>query len=136
MRRQPNLGTSLKASALTGDIPQNAEYQNQMKSTKYPNYPGSKVDGASQDAANGIADHAETLRVRVDNLLSTLLGLTADECAEQLGSEIWSVRPRLSELRRMGRIVETDQRRKNKSGMTATVWTRAVFISPEQPELL
>ena len=110
-----------------------------MKTTKYPNYPGVKITGASQDAANGIAEHAETLRDRVDRLFDRCDpngGLTADECAELLCSEIWSVRPRLSELRRMGRIVETDQRRKNKSGMTATVWTRAVFISPEQPELL
>lgn len=107
-----------------------------MNAIKYPNYPGAKIAGASQDAADDIAEHAETLRDRVDKLFSQHDGLTADECAEQLGSEIWSVRPRLSELRRMGRIVETDQRRKNRSGMTATVWKRAVFIQPEQPELL
>jgi predicted ArsR family transcriptional regulator len=110
-----------------------------MNATKYPNYPGAKVAGASQDAADGIAEHAETLRDRVDRLFDRCDpngGLTADECAEQLGSEIWSVRPRLSELRRMGRIAETDQRRKNRSGMTATVWKRAVFIQPKQPELL
>ena len=31
--------------------------------------------------------------------------------------------------------VETDQRRKNRSGMTATVWKRAVFVEPKQSEL-
>lgn len=106
-----------------------------MNTLTYPNHPGAKVSGASQDAADGIAEHAETLRDRVDGLFSTHDGLTADECAEALGEEIWSVRPRLSELRRMGRIVETDQRRKNRSGMTATVWKRAVFVEPKQSEL-
>ena len=107
-----------------------------MNATKYRNYPGAKVAGASQDAADDISEHAETLRDRVDKLFSQHDGLTADECAEQLGLEIWFVRRRLSELRRMGRIAETDQRRKNRSGMTATVWKRAVFIQPKQPELL
>jgi predicted ArsR family transcriptional regulator len=82
-----------------------------------------------------IAEHAETLRDWVDGLFYKRDGLTADECADALKAEIWSVRPRLSELRRMGRIVETDQRRKNRSGMTATVWKRAVFIAPKQSEL-
>lgn len=106
-----------------------------MNTLTYPNHPGAKVSGASQDAAESIAEHAETLRDRVDGLFSKHEGLTADECAELLGAEIWSVRPRLSELRRMGRIVETEQRRKNRSGMTATVWKRAVFVEPKQSEL-
>jgi hypothetical protein len=36
-----------------------------------------------------------------------------------------SVRPRLSQLRAAGKIVATDQRRRNESGMTATVWKAA-----------
>jgi len=106
-----------------------------MNALTYPNHPGAKVAGTSHDAADNIAEHAETLRDRVDGLFSRHDGLTADECAELLGAEIWSVRPRLSELRRLGRIVETDQRRKNRSGMTATVWKRAVVVTPAQQDL-
>lgn len=90
----------------------------------YPNHPGAKVGGPSQEAAENIAEHALTLRERVDALFDDYDGLTADECAEHLNEKIWSVRPRLSELRRLGRIVETDARRKNESGMSATVWKR------------
>ena len=36
-----------------------------------------------------------------------------------------SVRPRLSELKAMAKIVATGERRRNESGMTATVWRAA-----------
>ena len=36
---------------------------------KYPNWPGAKVSGPSQDAANNIAEHAMTLRERAMLLL-------------------------------------------------------------------
>ena len=101
----------------------------------YPEHPGAKVAGTSQDAADQIAEHAQTLRDRVDGLFDKHDGLTADECAKLLNQQIWSVRPRLSELRRMGRIVETEERRKNASGMTATVWARAAFQPVGQQEL-
>jgi transcription initiation factor IIE alpha subunit len=92
----------------------------------YPHYPGAKVGGASADAADEIAEHAQTLKDRVDKLFDSAQ-LTADECAERLGQDILSVRPRLSELRRLGRIVETEDRRANRSGIKATVWRRATF---------
>jgi len=90
----------------------------------YPNYPGAKVDGPSQDAADNIAEHAMTLRDRVDALFDAGEDLTADECAERLNEDILSVRPRVSELRRKGRIEDAGKRRCNKSGMTATAWRR------------
>lgn len=97
----------------------------------YPVHPGAKVAGPSQEAADGIAEHARTLRDRVDALFD-VAELTADECAQRLQEQIWSVRPRLSELRRLGRLVETEYRRKNASGMTATVWKRAVARTEQQ----
>lgn len=109
-----------------------------MNTLTYPIHPGAKVSGASQDAADNIAEHAMTLRDRVDGLFDEGQERTADECAELLGQDILSVRPRLSELRRLGRIEETDERRTNKSGMTATVWRRRVAPVGVlgQPELL
>jgi predicted ArsR family transcriptional regulator len=49
-------------------------------------------------------------------------GATADEIAKDLNLSILSVRPRVSELHRSGEIEQTGGRRKNESGMTATVW--------------
>jgi len=106
-----------------------------MNTTTYPNYPGSKASGTSQDAAEAIAEHAPTLRDRLDELFDGVANMTADEGAEALGAEIWSVRPRFSELVRMGRIVDAGIRRENKSGMTATAWKRATFMPVQQPEL-
>lgn len=97
-----------------------------MNSTlTYPNHPGAKVDGPSQEAANNIAEHAMTLRDRVDALFDAGADLTADECAARLDEDILSVRPRVSELKRNGRIEDAGRRRCNKSGMTATAWKRA-----------
>lgn len=91
---------------------------------KYPNWPGAKVSGPSQDAANNIAEHAMTLRERVDALFDDGKDHTADECAAALNEDILSVRPRVSELRKKQRIEDAGERRCNKSGMTATAWRR------------
>lgn len=103
--------------------------------TTYPSHPGAKVSGPSQDAADNMAEHAPTLRDRLDELFDRVPNMTADEGADRLKAEIWSVRPRFSELVRMGRIVDAGVRRKNKSGMTATAWKRATFLPVKQPEL-
>jgi predicted ArsR family transcriptional regulator len=49
--------------------------------------------------------------------------LTADEAAALLGRSVLSIRPRFAELHRMGALFHSGKRRKNASGMTATVWT-------------
>lgn len=57
--------------------------------------------------------------------LSALQGaaLTADEIAAQIGEDVLSVRPRITELLRDGLVVKTVLRRANKSGKKAIVWT-------------
>ena len=87
----------------------------------YPEAPGHKAAGTSAEAAQAVAEDAETLRADV---LATLRqrALTADEIASHLGRSILSVRPRVSELRKMGKIRATGQRRPNASGHSATVW--------------
>lgn len=47
---------------------------------------------------------------------------TPDEIAELLGESPLSIRPRFTELKRVGAIVDTGDRRINKSGNTAKVW--------------
>jgi hypothetical protein len=49
-------------------------------------------------------------------------GLTADEVAYALGYSILTVRPRVSELKRMKLIVDAGLRRPNASGRNAIAW--------------
>jgi hypothetical protein len=91
------------------------------QSIRYPDHPGSKTSGASEDAANKIADTARLLRGKA---LSVLMSrpCTADEVAAELGVSVLSCRPRISELLKQGKIEDTGIRRRNESGQTATVW--------------
>jgi predicted ArsR family transcriptional regulator len=88
----------------------------------YPEYPGAKVAGTSQDAAEAMAEHAPTLRERILFLIGFEGPATTDEMAERLNVSVLAVRPRFSELRTMGKIEQTGERRTNASGMTANVW--------------
>lgn len=98
--------------------------QPELTLAPYPNSPGYKAGGTSRDCAIAIAGEAHVLRERVHELLRQR-ELTADECAACLEETVLSIRPRLSELRKLGKIVETGARRKNTSGHSANVWRAA-----------
>ena len=94
-----------------------------MSELIYPDAPGFKVSGPSEDAAKSARPSAAKLRASVlAKIAECSNGATADEIAEQLNLSILSVRPRVSELNRNGEIEQTGARRRNASGMTATVW--------------
>lgn len=59
------------------------------------------------------------------------VGLTADEVAARLELDRWSVQPRTSELRRLGLIGDSRQRRRNVTGKRAVVWVAACHV-PER----
>lgn len=89
----------------------------------YPDAPGFKVSGPSQQAAEAVASIASKMRAAVlAQFAQYPSGATADEIAKDLNLSVLSVRPRVSELHRSGALAKTDQRRKNASGMSATVW--------------
>ena len=88
----------------------------------YPDAPGFKVSGPSEQAADAISGTANKMRAAVLRQFVTYPGATADEIAKDLNLSALSVRPRVSELNRNGEIEQTGARRKNESGMTATVW--------------
>lgn len=92
--------------------------------TRYPSKPGYKAAGTSQEAAERVESKAATLRMKCLRLLEDIApyGLTADELAERLGETVLSVRPRVSELLGLGLVMHTGERRKNASGMSASVW--------------
>ena len=99
-----------------------------MSELMYPESPGFKAAGPSEQAAKAIAGTAKTLRDKVlQTIAATPAGITADEIATKLNKSPFSVRPRVSELRRLGEIRPADSRGKNESGMTASLWV----VSPK-----
>ena len=105
-----------------------------MNST-YPLTPGFKTERpeTSRRAAESVAGRAEDLRNKSLAVVSVRPS-TADEVADALGEDRLSVRPRMTELLRLGKVEDSGERRKNASGRSAAVW-RAVFGSPKQQEL-
>jgi predicted ArsR family transcriptional regulator len=94
-----------------------------MSELIYPNAPGFKVSGPSEQAAKAVGGTANKMRAAVlAQIAQSPGGATADEIAKDLHLSVLSVRPRVSELNRAGKIKQTGARRKNESGMTATVW--------------
>lgn len=110
----------------------------------YPHAPGWKTEDpeTSKAAALAAEDRAATLRAKCHAALRGA-AMTADEVAELLGESVLSVRPRITELRKQGKVEPAavdgkPLRRKNVSGATAAVW-RAVAVAPasyRQPEML
>ena len=77
----------------------------------------------SEDAAESQASRAEQLRERALTAYRDAgqRGLTADECARVIGATVLAVRPRVTELRQLGWITRTGERRQNDSGLGASV---------------
>lgn len=93
----------------------------------YPRAPGFKERTTSRDAARAAESGAETLRAEAFAAIAAAgeRGLTADECAADLGRGVLSVRPRVSELRNLGKIAPSGLRRRNESGAGAIAWRAA-----------
>ena len=88
----------------------------------YPNEPGSKgTDGTSQAAAAFMAPRVTGMRRKVLGAYADVGEATVLEMVERTGMERWSLQPRVSELRRMGLLESTGQRRVNPSGQGAAV---------------
>src|SRR3977135_527671 len=103
-----------------------------MSELIYPDAPGFKVSGPSEQAAETMGSTAKKRGAVVLAQVATYPGgATADEVAKDLNLSVLSVRPRVSELNRNGKIKQTGARRKNESGMTATVWQIAKPLPAE-----
>ncbi|WP_049820098.1 hypothetical protein [Bradyrhizobium japonicum] len=103
-----------------------------MHIDEYPDSPGFKAAGTSAEAAERMAPSAKTLR---SDVLRTMIRaqrpMTADEIATEMKRSILSVRPRVSELHRLGMVRPTGGRGKNDSGMSAALWE---VVRPSIPE--
>ena len=90
---------------------------------RYPHAPGARDRDTSRAAAADAAETAPQLRARALAVVEHSNGLTADEVAGRLGLSILSIRPRLTELSRLGKVRDSGERRRNASGKSAIVWT-------------
>jgi hypothetical protein len=90
----------------------------------YGGMPGYKEPTTSRDAACAVAPSAHTMCETVFEALKAAepFGLTADEAAAKVGHKPGYIRPRLTELKLAGRVVKTEARRRNESGLSAAVW--------------
>lgn len=96
----------------------------------YPTTPGFKADGTSEYAAN--TTDSGTLRELTYQSLRKA-DKTADEVANDLGLDRLAIRPRITELVRLGRVRKTERTRCNTSGKPATVWRAVQDFHEQQP---
>lgn len=97
--------------------------------SRYPDAPGHRGVETSIEAAEAIAPKLGNLQKLTLNAIASrgASGLTADECAEVLELDRYSVQPRTTELRRKGLIADSGRRRTNATGKRAIVWTLPQF---------
>ena len=86
----------------------------------YPHAAGYKRTDTSRAAAQAVS--APRLRQLCLDQLRLYGPLSADECAEQMGRDKLSIRPRFSELRNLGKVQDSGRRCANDSGRNAIVW--------------
>ena len=93
----------------------------------YPDAPGHRGLETSVAAALALAPKLGRLQGMALAAIRDAgwLGLTADELADRLEMDRWSIQPRTSELKRKGLIRDSGQRRPNASGKLAIVWVAA-----------
>lgn len=88
----------------------------------YPVLPRSKgPDGTSHRAATNIAPLVKGMRRKVLEDIGSHGSVTVLELIERAGIGRYSVQPHVSELRRMGLVESTGERRTNPSGQSAAV---------------
>jgi transcription initiation factor IIE alpha subunit len=94
-----------------------------MEDKSYPFSPGSQKVDTSIEAAELIKEGADTIRRKVFDVIVNKgnVGATADEVAELLSLSSFTVRPRVTELFKQGKIERRDKR-KNNSGRLAYVY--------------
>lgn len=114
---------SRKAGASLGsDVPSITIRQANNLACTYPVLPGSKGrDGTSQEAAEAIQPRLANLRRKAMEAIAALGSATVLEAITAAGGTRESLQPRFSELRNLGLVKPTGERRRNPSGKWAAV---------------
>jgi hypothetical protein len=113
------MSAAVQLALFRDDAPRSREHSQNF--ARYPRQPGFKTQGPSEEAARHVAGDAARLRQEVLVELRNGSG-TADEIAKRMQRSPLSIRPRVSELKAMAKIAATGERRRNESGMSASVW--------------
>jgi len=100
----------------------------------YPHSPGHRGVDTSIAAAADIAPKLGRLQAAAQCAIAAAgaAGLTADELAENLDVDRYTIQPRTSELKVKGIIADSRQRRLNASGKRAIVWTLPRYVRSEE----
>lgn len=83
------------------------------------------------EAAQKVAPKAPILRMKVLQYLQSRgqLGATGEQVANEIDEWIYSVKPRITELVRLGLVVDSNRRYKNSRNRNEVVW---VAVESEQ----
>lgn len=108
---------------------------NEFDFLSFPHEPGHRGIDTSIEAAEGVAPSVGRLQELVLAAVTRAgpQGLTVVEMSQRLGFDRMSIQPRFSELRAMGVIADSKQRRKNPSGINAIVWVLPEHVREERP---
>lgn len=98
-----------------------------QKEITWPGDPGPTAHKHGPDteqlALEFVAPKLSGLRLKaLQSLASAQSGLTGSQVAERMGAWLYSVKPRLTELDRMGLIEDSERREKNDRGRQEIVW--------------
>ena len=92
----------------------------------YPFAPGWKREDSSREAAEAIKPSAEMLREKIYRAIKDAgsYGATADEASAAINVSPFAGRPRVTELRAVGRIKPSmeNKRRPSSTGRSSIVW--------------
>ncbi len=92
-------------------------------SYRYPKTPGWTEPTTSRDSALLMVNTCDQFReIVLRAIAASPSGLTADEAAAKIGRTVLATRPRVAELRGLGKIEDTGERRRNESGRLAKTW--------------
>ena len=91
---------------------------------KYPKKPGYKEHSTSKQAAEEITVRSRKLRVKTLEVIKRKgsYGATPEEVSEILSESILSIRPRFTELKINGDIVNSGNKRRNGFNKQTIVW--------------
>lgn len=107
-----------------------------MSDDRYPHVAGSYGLGGSDAAADIITPKLPALQALVTGVVERAgsRGVTGDEIAAALGWDKYRVRPRTAELRKLGTIMDSRQRRPSEAGIASIVWVLPCHSTPIQLE--
>ena len=94
---------------------------------EWPGDPGPNVHKNAKDteiaAAEFIAPKVTGLRLQaLQSLASAQPGLTGSQVADRMGAWLYSVKPRITELQRMGLVADSGERARNERKRQEVVW--------------